>query len=313
MVSSLTLGNVSTGAAQTAGQLPAIYSSGSNFFTRSLNFLDGDWARGMGADLRSSWKSGTQFSARDSYHNFFGKRNIEYMADELVDTFKKNPVRDIESAARASIQSKFGVDVIRKNKGLTEQLTQTAKEVAEKVGKKPGKIASFFSKIPGMKRAGKFLKGCFRNLGPIMIVGFAIKEAYDEIQNGGGILGLGKVLCRTVINEAGFIGGSMLAGVLFGVGGFWAGLAGFALGIGGSMLGGWLGGKIFRTKTDEVEEAQEQAQEQAQQQGAGAGNGAGGSLNLPQIPSDPTNDPVLAYLRQQDGLGQQPRRRSYTA
>lgn len=261
--------------ADTVANTTTTAAKGPGIFTKTIRFFDGDWAQTFGAEWREAKKAGIEFDAKKSYDDFFIKRDVTDITEKVADNIKRTNPNMADDAIKATVRQELGKSIKTADKGILNHIRNSLDDAVKQVKAKPG----FLSKIPGGKFLGKLLKGGLKRLGPIMIIGCTAWNAFKEVQLGEGLWGVGKAIFRGVLDNLGFIGGAMLAGAIVGTGGLLAPIAALALGAGGSMLTNWVGSKICKLKSEEIEEAQEEqeklAEEQAKTNALAGGTGAG--------------------------------------
>jgi len=297
--------------------IAGIYSSGGNAFSRAINFIDGNYAQGIGAEWRDARKNGRNFSAKDAYSRYWGKTNIDNLQDTVLKNARTNYTnfdnmsldnkqKILEREYKCAIKEKFGDPKIKGkaertrikllNKPTKKHLKQTIKQMAQNAGKKPGFFARLASKIPGGKFVGKLLKGGLKRLGPIAILASTGYSIYNELQAGNGFLGTLKAIGRGLLDQGGYILGATIAGALFGATGPVGLIAGIALGMGGAYGANWLGSKIMPLASDAPADQQLALQQQAmaQQQMLNAGGNPYTNINVQNDPNLKAFNDMLA-------------------
>lgn len=279
--------SVTDTVADTVANTTTTAAKGPGIFTKTIRFFDGDWAQTFGADWREARKAGVEFNAKKSYGDFFIKRDVTDITEKVAENIKRTNPNMADDAIKATVRQELGKSIKTADKGILNHIRNSLDDAVKQVKAKP----SFLSKIPGGKFLGKLFKGGLKRLGPIMIIGCTAWNAFKEVQLGEGLWGVGKAIFRGVLDNLGFIGGAMLAGAIVGTGGLLAPIAALALGAGGSMLTNWVGSKICKLKSEEIEEAQEEQEKLAEEQAKAMTGGIGSPTAI-----NPANDPFLKDL-----------------
>jgi len=239
-----------------------------------VRFIDGAWATDVGKAYRVASKANKPFQWAKAYGDYFIKEEVgnltkepmakavnDFLAnnkDATVDVLTKK-AEDVALNTIKEAQKNGATKFIPKtpSKSFTKELNGMinpfAKEAAANAtAKAPGFFGKLFKglgKIPGLKFIGK-------HLGPILIFGFMAKEVCDEVQNGGGLGGVLKVIGKGLLTQLGFAAGMFVAGALCATG-IGAVVLPLVLGMAGSMAAGWLGDKVIgKTATQLAEENQ---------------------------------------------------------
>lgn len=269
MADSITFNTTSMLYSPSAATTPSIWGKTRNW----IELIDGGWVTDVAKEHYDARQAGdsSKFNFWESYHKSRVHQEINHASKEAAvdaakEYLKKNPNATVENiqenihAATRQACSKNPQILNANNDIINKGVNKVTGEAATIAKQKPGffgKMFGWVKKIPGMKFIGK-------HLGPLLMLGTTAYSMYQEVKNGGGLLGAGKELLKGLFAQGGFIGISYLATAFFGI---VNPLGLLVIGIGGSILTSMLTTKILgKSTTEKMEEAKAQQEEQLKAQ-----------------------------------------------